>query len=99
VIDADGDAVHAQIVVLGEPAAVSATTFIRFKSRSDPARDVREVVMMGNADEVAARLRAFAGAGLEHVILCEMSSIACAPDDVPVALTELAKLTGLLHSF
>lgn len=55
-----------------------------------------EWVMLGNAHEIAARLEPFAEAGLEHVVLADMSAIALAPEDAPAALAQLATLAPLL---
>ena len=55
-----------------------------------------EWVMLGNAEEIAARLEPFAQAGLEHVVLADMSAIALAPEDAPAALGQLASLAPML---
>jgi phthiodiolone/phenolphthiodiolone dimycocerosates ketoreductase len=55
-----------------------------------------EWVMLGSGTEIAARLEPFARAGLEHVVIADMSAIALAPEDAPAALGQLAVLAPLL---
>lgn len=63
-----------------------------------PMEMFEEWVMIGNAEEIAARLEPFAKVGLQHVVLADMSAIALAPEDAPAALGQLAALTPMLQA-
>ena len=62
-----------------------------------PVELVEEFVMLGNAEEIAARLEPYAEAGLEHVVLADLTATTYAPEDVAAALGELFKLKPLLE--
>jgi phthiodiolone/phenolphthiodiolone dimycocerosates ketoreductase len=63
-----------------------------------PIEMFEDFVLMGNAEEVAERLRPYADAGLEHVVLADMSSVAVGPQEAERAFAEMAKLTAMLHA-
>jgi phthiodiolone/phenolphthiodiolone dimycocerosates ketoreductase len=63
-----------------------------------PIEMFEDFVLMGNAEEVAGRLRPYAEAGLDHVVLADMSSVAVGPEESQRAFGEMARLTGLLHA-
>ena len=62
-----------------------------------PVELVEEFVMLGNAEEIAARLKPYAEAGLEHVVLADLTAMTYAPEDAAAALGELFKLKPLLE--
>lgn len=63
-----------------------------------PFEMFEDFVLIGNADDIATRLAPYAEAGLEHVVLADMSSVAVAPEEAAKALAEITRLTGLLHA-
>ena len=69
---------------------------LRDLAQTIPLEMFDEWVMLGNGAEIAARLEPFAKAGLEHVVLADMSAIALAPEDAPAALGQLAVLAPML---
>jgi len=71
--------------------------FLRKLAGRLPIEMFEDFVLMGNADEVAERLRPYADAGLEQVVLADMSSVAVGPEEGERAFAEMARLTGLLH--
>jgi phthiodiolone/phenolphthiodiolone dimycocerosates ketoreductase len=71
---------------------------LRDVARQIPIEMFTEFVMLGNADEVAARIQPLADAGLQHVVLADMSALACGPDDAQEAVVQLAALTGHLRA-
>jgi phthiodiolone/phenolphthiodiolone dimycocerosates ketoreductase len=62
-----------------------------------PLAMFEDFVLMGNADDISERLRPYAEAGLEHVVLADMSSLVAGPEDAARAFQELARLTSILH--
>jgi phthiodiolone/phenolphthiodiolone dimycocerosates ketoreductase len=72
-------------------------TELRELARRLPIEMFTDFVMVGNAAEVAELLQPFAEAGLQHVVLADMSALACGPDDAARAMGELAQLTSHLH--
>jgi phthiodiolone/phenolphthiodiolone dimycocerosates ketoreductase len=62
-----------------------------------PIELVEEFVMLGNAAEVAAGLDPYGAAGLDHVVLADLTAMAYTPEDAPAALGELFKLKPLLE--
>jgi phthiodiolone/phenolphthiodiolone dimycocerosates ketoreductase len=62
-----------------------------------PTEMFAEFVMLGNAEEVAAQIQPYADAGLEHVVLADMSSLACGPGDAQQAIEQLGLLISHLR--
>jgi hypothetical protein len=62
-----------------------------------PLEMFEDFILMGNADDIAERLRPYAAAGLEFVLLADMSSVVVRPEDAARAFQELHRLTQLLH--
>jgi phthiodiolone/phenolphthiodiolone dimycocerosates ketoreductase len=63
-----------------------------------PIELVEEFLMIGNAEEIAARLKPYTEIGLEHVVLGDVTGTTYAPQDAVTALGELAKLKALLDT-
>lgn len=70
---------------------------LRVLANTLPTEMFAEFVLIGNADEVAARLEPYAAAGLEFVLLADMSSLAAGPEAAAQAFQQMARLTTLLH--
>jgi phthiodiolone/phenolphthiodiolone dimycocerosates ketoreductase len=62
-----------------------------------PERMLDERLLIGNAEEIAKRLGPFADAGLEHVVICDITGMVYPPEEAAVQLGELAKLCDLVH--
>jgi phthiodiolone/phenolphthiodiolone dimycocerosates ketoreductase len=62
-----------------------------------PNEMFEEWVMIGNGEEVAARLATFTEAGCEHVVLADMSVLAHPPEEVAAAMAELPHLVRRLR--
>ena len=62
-----------------------------------PFEMFEDFVLIGNAEDVAARLTPYAEAGLEHVVLADMSSLVAGPEESARAFAELGSLTARLH--
>jgi phthiodiolone/phenolphthiodiolone dimycocerosates ketoreductase len=57
-----------------------------------PVELLEEFVMIGNADEIATKMKAHGDAGLEHLVLADLSPLTHAPESLPLAMAELPKL-------
>ena len=62
-----------------------------------PVELVEEFVTLGNAAEVAARLQPYSAAGLDHVVLADLTAMAYEPEDAAAAMGQLFKLKPLLE--
>lgn len=63
-----------------------------------PIELVEEFVMLGNAVEIAAQLEPYSAAGLDHVVLADLTAMAQAPEDAVEAMGELSTLKPLLRT-
>ena len=63
-----------------------------------PIELVEEFLMIGNAEEIAARLRPYAEIGMEHPVFGDVTGTTYAPEDAQLALGELVKLGELLRA-
>lgn len=54
--------------------------------------------MLGNAVEIAAQLEPYSAAGLDHVVLADLTAMAQAPEDAVEAMGELSTLKPLLRT-
>jgi phthiodiolone/phenolphthiodiolone dimycocerosates ketoreductase len=61
-----------------------------------PLEMYEEHVLVGNADEIAARLRLYADAGCEHFILADMTGLAVSPGESARLMPQLSRLRALL---
>ena len=71
---------------------------LRKLAPSIPMEMVDEFVLMGTAEEVAARIRPFAEAGAQHLLLADVTGMTYAPEDAARHLAELAKLKALVEN-
>jgi len=78
------------------PHAIDPATLREIAPRL-PIEMFEEWVMLGSAEEVATRLKPYADAGLEHVVLADMSALAYAPEDAMTGFAQFAELTQILH--
>jgi phthiodiolone/phenolphthiodiolone dimycocerosates ketoreductase len=62
-----------------------------------PIEMVEDFVMIGDAHDVAARLKAFGDAGLEHVVLCDLTGLAFPPQVAAANLGQIATLCDIMH--
>jgi phthiodiolone/phenolphthiodiolone dimycocerosates ketoreductase len=62
-----------------------------------PAEMFEQWVMIGNGEEVATRLAAFADAGCEHLVLADMSAVAYPMEEAAAAMAELPPLVARLR--
>jgi phthiodiolone/phenolphthiodiolone dimycocerosates ketoreductase len=65
---------------------------LRELARRIPMKLLEEMVMIGNADEIATNMKPYADAGLEHLVLADLSPLTHAPETLPSAMAELPKL-------
>lgn len=63
-----------------------------------PIKMVEELTLLGNAADIASRLREYAEAGLQHVVLCDITGLCQAPSETVRLLSELGRLRLLLSS-
>lgn len=61
-----------------------------------PIQMVEELALLGNAADIASRLRPYAEAGLQHVVLCDITGLCQAPADTVRLMGELGRLRSLL---
>jgi hypothetical protein len=59
---------------------------------------VEDFLMFGNAEDVAASLQPYRTAGLEHVVLCDLTGFTYAPEEAAGFIAELARLTKNLQN-
>ena len=72
---------------------------LRRLAREMPLEMVEEFIYVGNAEEIAARLKPFADAGLEHIVPADFTGMAYPPDEAGrLLMTETARLTKLLQA-
>ena len=70
---------------------------LRDIAKKIPFEMMEEYLLVGNADDIAARLRPYAEAGMEHVILGDFTGLTYAPAEAGRLLTtEMARLKQLL---
>lgn len=61
-----------------------------------PVELLEEFVMIGNADEIAANMKPYGDAGLEHLVVADLSPLTHAPESLPSAMAQLPRLTANL---
>jgi phthiodiolone/phenolphthiodiolone dimycocerosates ketoreductase len=72
---------------------------LRELARRIPFAMMEDYLLLGNADEIAARLRPYAEAGLEHVVLGDFTGLTFAPEEAGRLLTtQMARLRQLLSA-
>ena len=64
-----------------------------------PIEMVEEFALIGNADEIADRLRPYAAAGAEHVLIGDVTGTTYAPEEAVRYMGELARLKNLVEEF
>jgi phthiodiolone/phenolphthiodiolone dimycocerosates ketoreductase len=62
-----------------------------------PAEMLEQLVMFGNGDEIAAKLRPFADAGVQHVVFTDLTPVAYPPPEANGYQQELAKIMATLR--
>jgi phthiodiolone/phenolphthiodiolone dimycocerosates ketoreductase len=63
-----------------------------------PMELVEAFLIFGNADDVVARLAAYHEAGMEHVVLCDLTGFTFAPDQAAAYASELARAATILRT-
>jgi phthiodiolone/phenolphthiodiolone dimycocerosates ketoreductase len=63
-----------------------------------PQEMVDEYVMCGSVEDVARQLSAYVAAGLEHVVLADLTGLAHPPDTVAELMPQLARLSSLVDA-
>jgi phthiodiolone/phenolphthiodiolone dimycocerosates ketoreductase len=58
---------------------------------------LREAMIMGSAEEIAAQLEPYARAGCEHVILANMTGLVGGPEEYGARAGDFPRLIGALH--
>jgi len=79
------------------PHAVAPKT-LRAVAKAIPFAMVKEFVLMGSASDVAARLEAYAAAGLEHAVFGDITGLAYPPAQSAELMGELKTLFTLAHA-
>lgn len=72
---------------------------LRRVARTMPLEMVDEFIYFGNAEELAARLRPYAAAGLDHIVPADFTGMAYPPDEAGrLLMTEMARLVKFLQA-
>jgi phthiodiolone/phenolphthiodiolone dimycocerosates ketoreductase len=70
---------------------------VRAALTSVPTEMLEECVFIGNAEDVADRLRPFVDVGLEHVVICDITGLVYPPDVAGAHLAELGRLRSIFQ--
>ena len=62
-----------------------------------PFEMVKEVLFIGNADEIAGQLEGYAKAGLEHVVLANLTGVVGGMDEIMARGADLPQLMNVLR--
>jgi phthiodiolone/phenolphthiodiolone dimycocerosates ketoreductase len=71
---------------------------LREVARKVPFEMLEELVLCGSGEEIAARLRPYADAGAEHMILCDATGLCMAPEKTEAVMPEYAKIKPALNA-